>query len=65
MDLMAGLPEVAQALGRPAPRLGEEAAGKHQSGPWQPLLDRLNRFSDDAMADRNQPRPQHRDEPLE
>ena len=30
--------------------------------PWAPLIDSLDRFSDDFMEDRNQPAQQDRDE---
>jgi antitoxin VapB len=31
-----------------------------KGSPWAPLVDSLDRFTDDFMADRNQPGPQQR-----
>ena len=32
-----------------------------KNDPWAPLLDSLDKFSDDFMSDRNQPAQQHRE----
>ncbi|NJK28302.1 MAG: AbrB/MazE/SpoVT family DNA-binding domain-containing protein [Coleofasciculaceae cyanobacterium SM2_3_26] len=46
-------------------KIGNAIVLLEKDNPWQPLLDSLDRFSDDFMGDREQPLPQERENPFE